>query len=842
MRGLTILVAPNSAALSIAALLVPAFLNAQTLDTAIEHHLAGRLDAALAAYQAVASTNLESDPVGSGIAHNNACMILMDRGEYESALEHCEAARPLFRDPDLEDLRAQNLNNLGVVYQNLARFEEAENDLRQAMALNRGIEAWEGVVINVANLGALAMVRGYYGEALDLHRSAERLAMSREQEPWAAQQVRIARINQGVVWEKLGEHRQALSLFRDTLSAREPLTPRRSAAIHVNVGVIYRNLGDPVRAAEEIVMAIAEYQGTGDRAGLSNAFLNLGLVQYLNLDALPEAELSVRQALSLSRQSGAVTEEIQDLFYLGWILLASSNDVEAEHAFRECYELAESTGSAEGQWSSLVGLARVRSFRGDLGGALRLLRQAMDRVEEIRSRLDEGLRAGFFGDKRPIYAAAIRTLWGLHQANPGGGYDRQAYAIAQRAKARTLLDTWGFELLNIQPASAAAVQERLGTDLLLEYFLGTERGFLWVLQRDSLLMVDLGPAGTMREQVLELVRALAAGETLDDDRLGSLGARLVGPAEAELTADRRLRVAPDGVLAHVPFALLPAGRFGGAIIELMTVSMTPSGSMLTKRAPSPSSKAVRFLGYADVDTDSARALESTDGRELLAQRFDLRPLPSSAAELANAAAAMGGRSRLITGSDATEASFRSSTAAGARVLHIATHAILDARSTGGSAIVLTPAGQDDGLLYAREVAGLTLRVDLAVLAACRTGIGTGFDTSGVSSLTGAFLAAGASSVIATLWDVDDAATAAFMQQFYYFLARGVATDTALRSAQLRLIGDTDWNRPQVWAAFVVTGQGDTVVASPSMPWWMLWMALATALVAALLRSRRRHRE
>ena len=440
-------------AVLLGAVLMPTALIAQTLDEAIEHHLAGRLDKALAAYHAAAASDLEIDPVGAGIAYNNACMILMDRGQYEPARRDCEAAQPLLQEPDLEDLRAQNLNNLGVVYQNLGRFDDAARDLRQALTLNRGIEVWEGVAINLANLGALAMVRGNYGEALDLHRSAERLATSHQQEPWAAQQVRIARINQGVAWEKLGEHRQALELFRETLAAPEQLLPQRAAAIRVNLGVIYRNLGDPVRAAEEIRNAIAEYQKSGNHAGLSNAFLNLGLVQYLNLGRLSEAEDSIRRALLLSRQSGAVTEEIQDLFYLGWVLLASGNEVDAERAFRECHELAESTGSAEGQWSSLAGLARIHSRRGDLDGAMRQLRQAMDRVEEVRSGLDERLRAGFFGDKRSIYAEAIDTLWQLHEANSVAGYDRQAYAIAQRAKARTLLDALGMEALQVRELS-----------------------------------------------------------------------------------------------------------------------------------------------------------------------------------------------------------------------------------------------------------------------------------------------------------------------------------------------------------------------------------------------------
>ena len=821
--------------------MLPGAIDAQTLDEAIEHHLEGRLERALVAYHAVAVADLETDPVGAGIAHNNACMILLDRGEYESARRDCEAARPLLEDPDFEDLQAQNLNNLGAVNQHLGRFEEAERDLQQALTINRGIEAWEGATINLANLGALATVRGQYGEALDRHLSAERLASDHDHEPWATRQLRIARLNQGVVWEKLGEHRRALEMFRGMLDAADEMLPRRAAAVRVNVGVIYRNLGDPVRASAEIRRAIAEYREVGDQAGLSNALLNLGLVQYLSLGELSDAESSVRSALSLSRQSGAVPEEVQDLFYLGWILLASGDDVEAQEAFRQCQELAESVGSAEGQWSASAGLARIQSRRGNHDGAMQELRRAMDQIETLRSGLDLELRAGFFGDKRPIYAEAIDTLWQLHERDPDVGYDRQAYAIAQRAKARTLLDALGAETIRVPPAAPELVQERLGTDLLLEYFLGPERAYLWVLRRDDLAMVDLGPAGTLRRQVRELLLAIGTNEVPAGGGLAALGERLIGPAEAWLQAGRRLRVAPDGILAHVPFGLLPSDRFP-AIVGSMIVSMIPSGSMLTRdRVPASSeAAALRFLGFADAEMGAGQAPEPGGGRAALVRRFDLGPLPNSSAELANGAAAIGGNSRLITGAEATEAEFRASTALGSRVLHVAAHAILDSRSTGGSAIVLTPDGSDDGLLHSREVAGLELRADLAVLAACRTARGSESDESGVGSLTGAFLAAGADSVVATLWDVDDAATAALMQQFYYFLGRGFEVDVALQRAQLRLIEHPDWNRPQVWAAFVVAGQGDTVVRTPGLSRWSLWAAIAGVLaLAGLARLRRR---
>ena len=117
--------------------------------------------------------------------------------------------------------------------------------------------------------------------------------------------------------------------------------------------------------------------------------------------------------------------------------------------------------------------------------------------------------------------------------------------------------------------------------------------------------------------------------------------------------------------------------------------------------------------------------------------------------------------------------FRDAVTRGAKVVHLATHTVVDERRGRGASILLTPAGEEDGLLTPREIAGLQDRCDLTVLAACRTALGaSGEDGRALASLTGSFLAAGSPAVVATLWDVGDAATAAFMEQLYDQLSRG----------------------------------------------------------------------
>ncbi|HYO15006.1 MAG TPA: CHAT domain-containing protein, partial [Thermoanaerobaculia bacterium] len=195
---------------------------------------------------------------------------------------------------------------------------------------------------------------------------------------------------------------------------------------------------------------------------------------------------------------------------------------------------------------------------------------------------------------------------------------------------------------------------------------------------------------------------------------------------------------------------------------------------------------------------------------------------------------LGGRYRLFTGGNSTEQAFRKAMASGARVVHFATHTVVDEGLGGGAAILLSSAGEDDGLLRPREIAELHGRTGLAVLAACRTALGSGGeDGRALASLTGSFLAGGSSAVVATLWDVGDTATAAFMEQLYAQLAKGLPPDEALRRAKLRVRADPRWKRPTLWAGYVLVGDAEPVAPRRGV-WAAGWALGGLGMAVALL--------
>ena len=814
---------------------------AQTLDEARSLHRAGRLVEALAAYRHVAQEVATTDRVSAGTARNNACVILMNTGDNPAALEECLEALRLRREIGDRGREARTLNNLALVLQHLARFGESEQHFHEALSANREVGDARSEVINYANLGVLATWAGWYSKALDYLGRAHALSRQHGDTEWAAEQTRLALINRAVVLERLGAYREALGTYREVMSYKEEMSPYRQAGLQVNLGVVYRNLGDPVRAIAAFEDAIETYRRLGDRSALSNACLNVGIVRHLNLAQPFSAEKAYREALRIAEEAGDRAEELQGLYYLGRLLLDLDQTEEAESVFRRCLRVAEESNSVEGRWESEAGLARVFRSRGDLQGALTSLLSAIDEIEHVRKSLGpSSLRSHYFGDKRAVYVAAVQVLADLERSEPGRGYAEQAYDVVQRAKARALLDALGPGEKHGTPLGAAQIADHVGSGTLLEYFVGETDLFVWRIHDGRVEMDSLGDPRSIQDDVTTVHRALERGVEPPAEVLESLSERLLRGTGSLLAEATEVRIAAGGRLHHLPFSLLTVPGSGGRrLVDVATVSYLPSGSALAWLHREPRSQDLALIGFGDPVLEGRSEHGTPAG--LLISRFELGPLPHAYEELAAIRRWVSGDSVVRTGSQATEEGFAEAVRQGARIVHLVSHTVVDEGREHGAAILLTPGEQSDGLLRPEEIAALDYPVDLTVLAACRTALGAAQDGNALATLTGAFLAAGSSAVVATLWDVGDAETRVFMEQFYFQLQRGLDPAHALRMAKLRLIDDSRWNRAGLWAAYVLVGDARPLAGGSGriVALWAWVPILLLALIGGLLARRLR---
>jgi CHAT domain-containing protein len=362
------------------------------------------------------------------------------------------------------------------------------------------------------------------------------------------------------------------------------------------------------------------------------------------------------------------------------------------------------------------------------------------------------------------------------------------------------------------------------------------------------------------ETEAQMARRLARAEAAYNRAAVELSRKILGPVAGQLH-DKRLLVVADGALHYVPFAALPepetAQGAGYApsnpLVMKHEVVNLPSASVLAvlrqqelRRPPAP--KAVAVLAdpvFASTDS-RLKVSVARSGVNPVTTRPDRAGPPSgeglipvSTGLLTRSAADIGlsrsGTLRLprlpFTRREADaimavtpdgmglkaldfNASWAMATSpelAQYRIVHFATHGLLDSRRPELSGLVLSLVDKEgrpqDGFLQLQDIYNMNLRADLVVLSSCETGLGKEVNGEGLIGLTRGFMYAGATRVVSTLWEVNDLATAKLMQAFYTSLKQpGKRPAQSLREAQLSLLRQRRWSAPYYWAGFTIQGE------------------------------------
>ena len=289
------------------------------------------------------------------------------------------------------------------------------------------------------------------------------------------------------------------------------------------------------------------------------------------------------------------------------------------------------------------------------------------------------------------------------------------------------------------------------------------------------------------------VRGFRAQLAARDLRAGTsaraLHDRLLGPLRAALTGVTELVVVPDGVLWELPFQALRTAD-GRYLIEDMAVSYAPSITVLRemmRAAPAAGPRTLVAFGDPSPGTSVA--------------------LPDANLEVRRLARTYGPSSRIHVGADATESRFTADAPA-ARVIHIATHGLVDDASPLYSHLQFARAASDDGMLEAWELMNLPLRAELLVLSACETARGTVANGEGVLGMMWSAFVAGAQATLVSQWRVDSATSATLMAGFHERWnapQAQVSKAQALRSSALAMMRSPGHAHPFYWAGFILVG-------------------------------------
>jgi CHAT domain-containing protein/tetratricopeptide (TPR) repeat protein len=428
-------------------------------------------------------------------------------------------------------------------------------------------------------------------------------------------------------------------------------------------------------------------------------------------------------------------------------------------------------------------------------------------------------------------------------------------------------------LVHTRSLTLDEVQRRVVDDdtALLEYSLGEQSSYLWVITRQNAALFKL-PAGATVDRLAMDLRAQLIPPRLQRRNVGidvptadqqrGLGISTANPVTdtvafarasyalykvalapaAAMIGNRRLVIVADGALNFVPFEALVTTDRGGDyssldyLIKTNRVSYAPSASVTLAvrdqkravgrnilvvadpvfsasdpRVPTGSAsnraEVTRGLGLDSAVTDVNGPATQASGPPRLPRLAGTRIEAEQIGRLAKASGAQGD---LWLDLGANEDDLKHRDLQSYRVVHIATHGVLDAMRPQFSGLVLSLVGNksdDDGFLRTGEVFNLRLGASLVMLSACESGLGKVKRGEGVIGLSRAFMYAGATTVGVTLWSVADKPTAELMTDFYQrLLGPNPSPSDAMREAQLAMISGKKYSAPFYWAPFVLVGE------------------------------------
>lgn len=782
----------------------------------------------------------------------NLGLVSSRQGNLEAAIEYSQQAAATFESiggpPRL----------VAIAYLNLGKYYMAQGDATHALEYYQRSLAVQGAdattrAILLCNMATPYLSQGAYAPALDYARKcldfSKRIG-NREQSGMAFGTLAEVEQEQGHPQRALAHYQQALALFAE-------INNRHSIALALGkIGELQTRQHQYSEALAALQKAMTVGQSLGLEELLAHTYAMLARVQDERGNSngvLPFAQ----QAAGLARKN-LVREDLRLARTLeGRAYRRLGQSEKAREAFDEAITTVEDmrervAGGPESQSGFFRNNIAPYHEMIELLTEQDQLPEALAYAERAKGRALLDVLMGGRATINKLMTPAERD----HEQKLQGelaALNRQIRSVPPRAgdeasltdlrgrldKARNAYEEYQVDLYlahpelkvqrgQAQPLSIEDAAHLLPDDrsAIIEYVVAGERTLMFVLSHKAgtadadLRVYDIAiPATTLAKRVEDFRRQLAERNLEIRASGAELCNLLLGPARRQLAGKTALVVIPDGPLWDLPFQAL-LNREGRYLPEKYAIGYAPSLTVLREmtllharnRQAAGATRVATLLAMADP------ALGEKPGNEArvnLAYRGEaLAPLPEARREVAALEALYGHeQSAIYVGRDARESRFKSE-AGRFRVLHLATHGILDDASPMYSNVLLATGADDkeDGLLEAWEIMQTDLKADLVVLSACETARGQLRSGEGVVGLAWAFFVAGTPTTVVSQWKVESSSTAALMVAFHRALNAEVrrgdsvfAIARALQRAELQLLHSAQYAHPFYWAGFAAVG-------------------------------------
>ena len=730
----------------------------------------GELVRAEELYQQALAIQEKLAPNSLEVAHTlvNLGAVASDRGELARAEELYQQALAIFEQLAPNSLEvATALNNLATVARDRGELVRAEELYQQALTIREQLAPNSLQVATTLNrLGTVAYARGDLAGA---KQALERALAIQEQLAPNSLEVAYTLGNLGIVARNRGDLARAEQLLQQALAIYEKLAPNslRLAQTLQNLAILARQQKNYPQAQQYLARALKIYET--QRTAISDPETKAAFAErYFNAYAL-QALIALDQQ---QPQQAAYALERSRARTLAELMHARALPIPADapEALRDLIAQREQL-----QRDYLLLAREQRKARADNAETVQRLQTKARELADRQRQLDHQLRQQF-----PNYAAL------LHPEPP------RLKQVQSALDPNTVLLYHAFadkELLILAVSRQAVRGYRVKTNLR-------------VLERDIEQFQQIVATPPWKRTALERRKLLTLGQRLY--------AALIKPAEPSLKNATTVLLCPEGALSQLPWGALVVAvdkqQRPTYWVERVAIGLTLSaGVYLQARAVRPAPRGVAIAAVSQYRRQQAAQAPKT---EQLVRRSGraLGDLPAVRQEVAQLQRLLGKQGVVVAQEDKATPKRAHQMAQQARVVHFACHARADDVDPLGSGLLLAPAGSDEGLLTAADVvSGWQLRADVVMLSACGTAVGEVRRYEGLYGLARAFLYAGARSVGASLWQVEDMSAARLMGGFYRGYVGGIGKAEALRRAQVGLLRDKRYADPYYWSGFVLMG-------------------------------------
>ncbi|MEG4142401.1 CHAT domain-containing tetratricopeptide repeat protein, partial [Microcoleus sp. Pol7_B1] len=645
--------------------------------------------------------------------------------------------------------------------------------------------------------------------------------------------------NIGLGYSELGEKQKALEYYSQSLPLRRAVGDRGGEAITLNnIGLGYSELGEKQKALEYYSQSLPLRRAVGDRAGEALTLYNIGYTKR-DLNNLTEALNDIESSLKIieNLRTKIASPELRSSYF------ATVQDY-YEFYIDLLMQLHKTNPKSGYDTKALEASERSRA------------RSLLELLQESNANIREGISPELLQQEKSLQqqldAIEKQRIETISTPNPNATkideIDKQRLALLQQyqqiqAQIRTASPRYA-ALTQPQPLTLPEIQKQILDEntILLQYSLGKDRSYLWVVTSTGLTTYELPKQvdiETAAKDFLEIITSPIQRDIPQQVAQASanLGQVILQPAAAQL-GNKRLLIVPDGVLHYTPFQALTLDQSRGQntnvplIIEHEIITLPSASSLAILRQNygdrKPPGRNLAILADPVFSPDDERIkgkitqattekLEANNlglNRSLRASNRQWPPerLAFTRQEAQTISSLFPSTStRQILDFDASRTTATDGNLVNYQIVHFATHGIANSKNPELSGIVMSTVDNKgnlvNGFLRLTDIFNLKLAANLVVLSACQSGRGQNVKGEGMVGLTRGLMYAGAQRVAVSLWNVDDEGTAVLMQKFYQKMQeQKLAPAAALRAAQMEMMHQEKWKSPYYWAAFTLQGE------------------------------------